>query len=65
MTSAKRMRAALILVLIGMLFEGLCMLFTTPGTCMLFIFVGAPLVVTGLALYASYIWHQLTKRGVL
>lgn len=63
--SLKRLRVAIVLLMIGIGIQLGAFIYPHPPMFVLFGAVAVPCMVTGMALYASYVWKQLRKKDVL
>lgn len=65
MTGIKRLRIAIVLVLIGVITELVALVDLLPGTFMVFAFVGLPCMALGMLIYVVHVWRQLRKKDAL
>jgi hypothetical protein len=65
MTHEKRIRAAALVVLAGLVTQLVAVAHWTPLTFVLFAMLGAPLVLVGVGLYARTVWLILKERRAL
>jgi hypothetical protein len=60
-----RIRIALLLILLGLAIEGIDVLSVRPITFLAFLFVGAPLVMAGVVIFALRVLRTLEEKGAL
>lgn len=65
MRGRRLLRVALVLLVLGLLTEGVALLNLTPLTFLLFVGVGAPLIVAAVLLYLAHVVRELTARRAL
>lgn len=61
----KRLRLAIVLVLVGVLAELIALLDLVPFTFVLFVFVGLPCMALGVLIYLVHVWKMLRRKDVL
>ena len=58
-----RIRASLVLVILGTLLEIACLYNLVPGTFMVFALVAAPLVAAGIFVFLITVWQIMARTG--
>lgn len=59
------LRLGLAAIFLGLVFELVCVLWTTPGTFVAFALLGLPLIGAGVTVYLVHVIRELTRRGAL
>ncbi len=65
MSGIKRLRIAIVLVLIGVITELVAFVDLLPGTFMVFLLIGLPCMALGMLIYIVHVWRQLRKKDAL
>jgi hypothetical protein len=61
----KRLRLAIVLVLIGVLSELIALLDLVPPTFLAFVFIGLPCMALGVLIYLVHVWRTLRRKDAL